>query len=91
MHFKTVDIQMFDRSQLLILASNQSLTRPVSSGYALALSMQHLESNRSSVSPRESRQGPRIRQNRMNISSNLPSQDQLKKIKDDKKVNRTRH
>lgn len=67
------------------LATSQSLTRPVPSGYALALSLQNIDTTRSSA-PRESRQGPRLRQNRMIISSNLPSQDDLKKIKHDKKV-----
>lgn len=41
--------------------------------------------NRSTI-PRESRHGPRLRQNRMTISSHLPSQDDLKKMKIDKKV-----
>jgi hypothetical protein len=67
------------------IATSQSLTRPVPSGYALALSLQNIDTNRSSI-PRESRHGPRIRQNRMIIPTNLPSQDDLKKIKHDKKV-----
>ncbi|CAF1390661.1 unnamed protein product [Adineta ricciae] len=66
-------------------STNQSLTRPVPSGYALAQSLQNIDTNRSTT-PRESRHGPKIRQNRMTISSNLPSQDDLKKIKYDKKV-----
>ncbi|CAF0759689.1 unnamed protein product [Adineta steineri] len=66
-------------------STSQSLTRPVPSGYALALSLQNIDTNRSST-PRESRHGPKIRQNRMIISSNLPSQDDLKKIKHDKKI-----
>jgi hypothetical protein len=74
----------------IFLATSQSLTRPVPSGYALALSLQNIDTNRLSI-PRESRHGPRIRQNRMNISTNLPSQDDLKKIKHDKKVRITFH
>jgi brefeldin A-resistance guanine nucleotide exchange factor 1 len=70
---------------LFFIASSQSLTRPVPSGYALALSLQNIDTNRLSI-PRESRHGQRIRQNRMLISTNLPSQDDLKKIKHDKKV-----
>ncbi len=69
----------------VLLATSQSLTRPVPSGYALALSLQNIDTNRLSI-PRESRHGPRIRQNRMSISTNLPSHDDLKKIKHDKKV-----
>jgi hypothetical protein len=46
----------FTRSRL---ASGQSLTRPVPSGYALALSLQNIDSNRSSI-PRESRHGLRV-------------------------------
>lgn len=68
-----------------ILATNQSLTRPVPCGYALAVSFQTIDINRSII-PRESRHGPRLRQNRMTISSHLPSQDDLKKLKSDKKV-----
>jgi len=71
---------------LFFLANSQSLTRPVPCGYALALSLQNLDLNRSAM-PRESRHGPpRLRQNRMTISSHLPSQDDLKKMKSDKKV-----
>jgi len=70
---------------VFFIATSQSLTRPVPSGYALALSLQNIDINRSSI-PRESRHGPKIRQNRMPISTNLPSQDDLKKIKHDKKV-----
>ena len=44
-----------------------------------------MDINRSTVA-RESRHGPRLRQNRMIISSHLPSQDDLKKMKFDKKV-----
>ncbi|CAF2138284.1 unnamed protein product [Rotaria magnacalcarata] len=66
-------------------STSQSLTRPVSSGYALALSLQNIDTNRTGI-PRESRHGPRIRQNRQTISTNLPSQDDLKKIKHDKKI-----
>jgi brefeldin A-resistance guanine nucleotide exchange factor 1 len=69
----------------LFLATSQSLTRPVPCGYALALSLQTIDINRSLI-PRESRHGPRVRQNRMTISSHLPSQDDLKKMKLDKKV-----
>ena len=68
-----------------VLATGQSLTRPVPSGYALALSLQNIDINRSST-PRESRLCPRLRQNRMPLSQNLPSQEELKKIKHDKKV-----
>ena len=67
------------------LATSQGLTRPVPSGYALALSLQNLDPNRSST-PRESRHGRKLRQNRMTISTNLPTQEELKKIKHDKKV-----
>jgi brefeldin A-resistance guanine nucleotide exchange factor 1 len=66
-------------------ATGPSLTRPVPCGYALALSLQNLDITRSSVPP-ESRHGSRLRQNRMTISSHLPSQDDLKKMKQDKKV-----
>ncbi|UJR29178.1 hypothetical protein I4U23_010392 [Adineta vaga] len=66
-------------------STSQSLTRPVPSGYALALSLQNIDINRS-ITPRESRHGPKVRQNRMIISSNLPLQDDLKKIKHDKKI-----
>lgn len=69
----------------LLLATSQSLTRPVPSGYALALSLQNIDINRVSI-PRESRHRPRIRENRMGISTNLPAQDELKKIKYNKKV-----
>lgn len=69
----------------VFLATNQSLTRPVSSGYALALSLQHVDTSRIGT-PRESRHGPKIRQNRQVVSTNLPSQDDLKKLKYDKKV-----
>ena len=68
-----------------LLATSQSLTRPVPSGYALALSLQNIDINRVST-PRESRHRPRIRENRMSISTNLPTQEELKKIKHDKKV-----
>jgi brefeldin A-resistance guanine nucleotide exchange factor 1 len=70
---------------LFLVATSQSLTRPVPSGYALALSLQNIDTSRLAI-PRESRHGPKIRQNRMMISTNLPSQDDLKKIKHDKKV-----
>ena len=71
------------------LANSQSLTRPVPCGYALALSLQTLDGNRSNI-PREARHGPpRLRQNRMAISSHLPSTDDLKKMKLDKKVRET--
>ncbi|CAF4255617.1 unnamed protein product [Rotaria sp. Silwood2] len=66
-------------------STSQSLTRPVSSGYALALSLQNTDTNRTGI-PRESRHGPKIRQNRQAISINLPSQDDIKKIKHDKKI-----
>ncbi|CAF2709471.1 unnamed protein product [Rotaria sp. Silwood2] len=66
-------------------STSQSLTRPVSSGYALALSLQNIDTNRTGI-PRESRHGPKIRQNRQAISINLPSQDDIKKIKHDKKI-----
>ncbi|CAF3886360.1 unnamed protein product [Adineta steineri] len=66
-------------------STNQSLTRPVPCGYALALSLQNLDLHRSST-PSESRHGSRLRQNRMTISSHLPSQDDLKKMKQDKKL-----
>jgi len=52
----------------------------------LALSLQNLDLNHS-AKIRESRcSSARIRQNRMMISSHLPSQDDLKKQKNDKKV-----
>ena len=83
---KKNDLFEFEKKTLFcFVATGQSLTRPVPSGYALALSLQNIDTNRSSI-PRESRHGPRIRQNRMAISTNLPSQDDLKKIKHDKKV-----
>ncbi|UJR20526.1 hypothetical protein I4U23_023653 [Adineta vaga] len=66
-------------------STSQSLTRPVPCGYALALSLQNLDMNRSFTSS-ETRHGSRIRQNRMTISSHLPSQDDLKKMKQDKKL-----
>lgn len=67
------------------IATNSSLTRPIPCGYAFALSLQNMDINRSAT-PCESRHGPRPRQNRMPISSHLPSQDDLKKMKHDKKV-----
>ncbi|CAF3574167.1 unnamed protein product [Rotaria sordida] len=66
-------------------STSQSLTRPIPCGYAFALSLQNMDISRSSV-PCESRHGPRLRQNRMTISSHLPSQDDLKKMKHDKKL-----
>ncbi|CAF3875585.1 unnamed protein product [Rotaria sp. Silwood2] len=66
-------------------STSQSLTRPIPCGYAFALSLQTMDINRSST-PCESRHGPRLRQNRMTISSHLPSQDDLKKMKHDKKL-----
>lgn len=60
------------------LATSQSLTRPVPSGYALALSLANLGHSRPSTS--------RVRQNRMVASANLPSQDELRKLKQRKKV-----
>ncbi|CAF0848856.1 unnamed protein product [Adineta ricciae] len=66
-------------------STSQALTRPVPCGYALAISLQNLDMNRASVSS-EARHGSRLRQNRMTISSHLPSQDDLKKMKQDKKL-----
>ncbi|CAM4905012.1 unnamed protein product [Rotaria socialis] len=66
-------------------STSQTLTRPIPCGYAFALSLQNIDINRSTT-PSESRHGPRLRQNRMTISSHLPSQDDLKKMKHDKKL-----
>lgn len=91
----TTEKRRFDRSHSIHiefhrlsvdLAMTQSLTRPISSGYALALSLQTINMNSSVSSSHESRSVGRLRQNRMLSSVNLPTQDQLKKLKQQKKV-----
>ena len=67
------------------LASCPALTRPVPSGYALAIALQNINTNRVSTF-NESRHPCRPRENRMISSTNLPSHDDLKAMKQQKKV-----